>query len=401
MKKTKNFFMNENVVKFLIFSFLILVGFAIGTGVGKGNVVVPFNLDLFVNAKNISSNELKKEIASKDFVLINVHTPYAGEIKNTDAFIEHDLIKANSDNLPKDKNTKIVLYCNSGRMSKEAQKTLLGMGYTNVYSLSGGMKQWKKEGNELLDLSNLPDKVLPGAGFTLPFSLGVLGPRMVSLGIIDETKFRNAVSLNDVEDKTISKGTNDALQIDSSNSQFVVDLLWAFGLAQKSEVYDKGPMGTTYKDSVGNFASTGGWTLAKGNALNYLNKYNLITLDEKQQERVSEIAKNVYRPCCGNNTWFPDCNHGMAALGAIEIMVSKNLPDDEIYSNLLKLNSYWFPDTYLSLATYFARRGTMWNNVDAKEVLGEVYSSAQGAGKIMETVGRLPYQTQKGGSCGA
>jgi hypothetical protein len=161
-------------------------------------------------------------------------------------------------------------------------------------------------------------------------------------------------------------------------------------------------MGKEYKDEKGNFASTGGWSLAKGDAINYLGKYELIPLTQEQQARVGEIAKNIYRPCCGNNTWFPDCNHGMAALAAIELMVSKDLSDEEIYDNVLKLNTFWFPDNYLTVATFFGRQGIIWDEVDSKEVLGSVYSSANGAIDVSEKVGPLPYDLKNvGGSCGA
>ena len=121
----------------------------------------------------------------------------------------------------------------------------------------------------------------------------------------------------------------------------------------------------------------------------------------EQQKRVEEIAKNIFRPCCGNSTWFPDCNHGMAALAAIEMMVAKNLPDDEIYKNVLKLNSFWFPSNYLTAATYFARQGVSWDKVSAKEVLGAEYSSGQGAAEVFKKVGPLPYDLKGvGGSCG-
>lgn len=161
-------------------------------------------------------------------------------------------------------------------------------------------------------------------------------------------------------------------------------------------------MGKEYKAKAGNFASTGGWSLARGEAMQYLNRFDLIPLDDKQQKKVGEIAQNVYRPCCGNSTWFPDCNHGMAALAAIELMVSAGIDEKTIYRNILALNSYWFSDTYVTIATLFARDGIAWKDVDAKRVLGRDYSSAQGAQAIAKKVGPLPYKPeQKGGGCGA
>ena len=247
----------------------------------------------------------------------------------------------------------------------------------------------------------LAKEVLPQEGFSLPISWGNIGPKLVELGVIDSEKFEQAVKLTDEEREILTKGKDVSVKINSANSQFVVDMLWALGLAQKSVVYDEGPLGKEYKDQVGNFASTGGWTLAKGVATQYLNKFDLIPLNNEQQVRVGEIAKNVYRPCCGNPTWFPDCNHGMAALAAIELMVSQNLSDEEIYRNVLKLNSFWFPDTYLTTAVFFERAGTSWDKVDAKEALGPNYSSGQGASDIAKKVGPLPFNEVIGGSCGA
>lgn len=384
------------VVKFLSFLGLILFGYLLGSGKLRINNSVPLSSE-----DSISAKQLKQALENKDFVFINVHTPYEGEIAGTDSFIEYDSMKANEAQLPKDKSTPIILYCKSGRMSGETLTTLKDMGYTNVRHLAGGMNEWKKNGFEVLDLSQLPSQVLPDGGFELPISWGDMGSRLTSLGVIDRQKFEEAVNLTDSQKAILEKPTDDKIKIDASNSQFIVDMLWAYGLAQRSVVYEKGPMGTDYKDSVGDFASTGGWTLAKDDAMNYYNSFNLIDLSLAQQDRVYSIAQNIYRPCCGNHTAFPDCNHGMAALAAIELMVYKEIPDEEIYKNILKLNSFWFPQNYLMVATYFARQGTSWDRVDAKLALGSEYSSAQAASELFKKVGTLPYGGQFGGSCGA
>lgn len=276
---------------------------------------------------------------------------------------------------------------------------VLGMNLPKIGTKISDYRASKKSAAEQKQIADLTNQVLPKGGFTLPISWGDLGPKLVALGVIDKDKFIQGVRPTDDQKKILEGGIDAPVVVDSQNGQFVVDLLWAIGLAQKSIVYDEGPLGTQYKNEQGNFASTGGWTLAKGDAVKYLNKFDLIPLTTDQQKRVAEIAKNVYRPCCDNPTWFPDCNHGMAALAAIEMMVSRNLSDEEIYRNVLKLNSFWFPDTYLTTALYFSRQGVNWDKVDAKKALGKDFSSATGASRIQSIVGPLPGQNS-GGSCG-
>lgn len=402
-KKTKK----TDTVKLAAWGFflisLVLFGYALGSRFnGSPNFFKSISFNRSLTSDKITPKDLKRALDKKDFIFINVHTPYEGEIGKTDAFIDYDSMVANSDKLPQNKNAKIILYCKSGRMSAEALQTLKNMGYTNVSHLEGGMDAWKDAGYEVMDLSKLPDNVVPDGGFELPVSWGNYIPELVRAGAIDSVKFEKIMKLTDEQKEIFEKGTTANIKIDSSNSQFVVDMLWALGLAQKSIVYEEGPLGKEYKDKAGNFASTGGWNLAKGDAVNYLNKFDFLGLTPDEQKRVGEIAKNVYRPCCGNSTWFPDCNHGMAALAAIELMVKKGLSDDEIYKNILKLNSFWFPDHYIMVATYFARQGTPWDKIDAKEVLGQNYSSGQAASTLYKKVGPMPYKSQKAsGSCGA
>ena len=363
--------------------------------------------NLTSNPDVVSVRQLQKLLANKNpaspagrFTFINVHTPYEGEIGQTDTFIAYDQMVAQSANLPKDKNAPIILYCKSGRMSTEAIETVKKLGYTNVRHLAGGMDAWQKAGGKLINLSLVEKEVLPEGGIELPVAWGDMGPRLIELGVIDEAKFKEAVKLTPEQEEILTKGTDKKIMINAANGQFVVDMLWALGLAQKSIVYEEGPMGKEYKDKAGNFASTGGWSLARGNAMEHLNRYDLIKLTPEQQKKVGEIAQNVYRPCCGNSTWFPDCNHGMAALAIIELLVAGNVDEATIYRKLLGFNSFWFADSYLYVATYFARQGIPWGEVDAKAILGKEYSSAQGAQAIMKKVGQLPNRPTRGGSCG-
>ena len=98
----------------------------------------------------LTSAQLAVMLRQKDFYFVNVHIPYEGEITNTDTFIVFDKIAENLDKLPKNKNEKIVLYCQSGRMSEISARELARLGYSRVSHLVGGMIDWKRSGHEVL-----------------------------------------------------------------------------------------------------------------------------------------------------------------------------------------------------------------------------------------------------------
>jgi rhodanese-related sulfurtransferase len=100
---------------------------------------------------DVSAVGLAAMLEDKEFPLINVHIPYQGEIEGTDSFIPFDEIGQNLDSLPSDKEARIVLYCRSGSMSATAARELVGLGYTDVWNLDGGMIAWKQAGYPLLD----------------------------------------------------------------------------------------------------------------------------------------------------------------------------------------------------------------------------------------------------------
>ena len=128
---------------FLLLAVLILVGCQSKPITGKTITAADGSY------QNITSTELKTMLGRKDFVLVNVHIPFAGNIPGTDVSIPYNEIEQNLDQFPTDKTAKIVLYCSSGRMSEIAAEELVSIGYTNIWNLKGGMVDWKQAGFEL------------------------------------------------------------------------------------------------------------------------------------------------------------------------------------------------------------------------------------------------------------
>ena len=99
---------------------------------------------------DVSAGGLRTMLVDKDFLLVNVHIPYEGEIEGTDLFIPFDDIEANLDQLPLNRGAKLVVYCRSGSMSAIAARTLVGLAFSNVWNLDGGMIAWEEAGYPLL-----------------------------------------------------------------------------------------------------------------------------------------------------------------------------------------------------------------------------------------------------------
>ncbi len=95
---------------------------------------------------DISVNELQGMLENKDFPLINVHIPFEGDLPDTDLSIPFNEIEKHLDQLPAEKDARIVLYCRSGNMSSTAAQKLASLGYTEVYNLEGGFIAWERAG---------------------------------------------------------------------------------------------------------------------------------------------------------------------------------------------------------------------------------------------------------------
>lgn len=99
---------------------------------------------------DITPDQLADMLRNKDFVFINTHVPYEGEIEQTDLFIDFERAAELVSELPADKDAKIVVYCRSDRMARIALDEWVKAGYTNLYNLDGGFVAWQDAGYELL-----------------------------------------------------------------------------------------------------------------------------------------------------------------------------------------------------------------------------------------------------------
>ena len=229
------------------------------------------------------------------------------------------------------------------------------------------------------------NEISPENGIELPVKWGDKVAMMMESGVIDGSKLPYDTS-------------NGNLVINSQNSQAMLNMLWAFGLGNKNPILENGPMMDPRYGRAGNFASTGGWTLARGNAMTHYSMHKFITLTQEQQELVERVAKNIYRPCCDNSTYFPDCNHGMAMLGLLELMASQGATESEMYKTALQVNIFWFPDQYEVVRTFIVSQNIDWNAVDPKKILGVEYSSASGFQNVLSQA--QPQEKKNGTSCG-
>lgn len=252
-------------------------------------------------------------------------------------------------------------------------------------------------------LSEPEEKVLPSEGVVLPVVWGDLGAKLVSSGAIDADKFQaiyeqRGTFTNEYKDLLLGDN-NGKLKMTAANSGYLLNLLWALGLASKNPILETGEMVSPKYGGAKNFASTGGWTLAKGGVMDHYSRHKFFDLTSEQQILVDKISKGIYRPCCGNSTNFPDCNHGMAMLGLLELMASQGVSEQDMWKTALVVNSYWFPNNYATIAIYMKNKGIDWKDVNPQEMLGVVYSSSQGYAKIASQVVQ-PQQQGGGSGCG-
>lgn len=263
---------------------------------------------------------------------------------------------------------------------------------------------WKRR----KELTHLYEQVNPAQGYALPVSYGDLGPRLIEAGVLDYDAFLRVMSaggdpVSNYQMDILKKGSDEKIVIRRENAHFLLNFFWAVGLANKNPILTEGMMMQYSGGQIERFASTGGWTLATRPVTELYASLDLIPLTPEQQARLEQVAAEIYRPCCNNPALFPDCNHGMAMLGLLELMASKGASTDAMFEAAKYVNAFWFPQQNLEIAMHLkASQNVEFKDADPRLVVGAQFSSGSGFAAVHQSLrasGLLPQAPGQGGSC--
>ncbi|MBI2084881.1 MAG: hypothetical protein HYT70_04720 [Candidatus Aenigmarchaeota archaeon] len=226
-----------------------------------------------------------------------------------------------------------------------------------------------------VDVDSVALEVLPEKGFTIDAKWGDSVSKMVKAGVLDVDKLDDIMTKRygkplTTEQKTLltSDYSDEKLTINSDNGVFMMYVLWTLGKHNDNQILHDSPFAQYFGD----------YDIGVGKA--GYGDTSLIELTPEQQAKAEKVAKNSYRPCCGNPTSAPDCSHGFSALGLVELMAHQGYSEEEMFDAFVKFNSYWFPATYIQDALYFKlAENKDWNDVDRELVAGKQYSSLSGS----------------------
>lgn len=101
---------------------------------------------------SLSPRDFKSTLASKpDAVLVDVRTPDEFSEGIIEGAINIDFKDPSFDEKINalDKSKPYFLYCLSGKRSGDAAKQMDSIGFSSIYVLEGGYKNWKNEGLEI------------------------------------------------------------------------------------------------------------------------------------------------------------------------------------------------------------------------------------------------------------
>lgn len=260
----------------------------------------------------------------------------------------------------------------------------------------------EKTAQTLSSTEDLVAQVIPADGVEIDLRWSDLGQQLVTNGVIDmerlNTVYADRGGVPPFMTSMLTENSTDNIRFTEDTASSLLTLFWAFGLSNENAILTEGEMMDPDYGGADQFASTGGWSLSSGDVMDHYAKHSFISLTEDEQILVQKVADGVYRPCCGNATSFPDCNHGMAMLGMLQLLAARGADEEELYNAAFAANRYWFPDTYVNIARFLELRGTSFAEATPQALLAADFSSRKGYQTILS---QLPSSesTQRGGGC--
>lgn len=99
--------------------------------------------------REVSAEEVKTELEQGEkFLLVDVReeSEYATDHLPGAVHLGKGIIERDVESRAPDPSTPMVLYCGGGYRSALAADNLQKMGYTNVLSMAGGIREWREKG---------------------------------------------------------------------------------------------------------------------------------------------------------------------------------------------------------------------------------------------------------------
>jgi hypothetical protein len=268
---------------------------------------------------------------------------------------------------------------------------LFGLGIGYLLGDSGIANGYGKQVEESLStqedvnlIAQLIEQINPPEGYQLDVKFGDIGPQLLAAGAVDYDAFvevyKNAGQpLSEEQLRILTEGSDAEIVFDQENVYFLLNFFWALGLANENPILTEGPMVEYSEGQIERFASTGGWTISSKPITELYASAEILPLSAEQQKRVDEVSQDVYRPCCNNPTNFPDCNHGMAMLGMLELLAYNGASEDEMFEAAKYANAYWFPQQTLEIALFHkSTQDLNFSELNSREVVGPNFSSGSG-----------------------
>ncbi len=233
--------------------------------------------------------------------------------------------------------------------------------------------------NSKVDINKITIQVLPDQGYTADAVWGDVINKMVDSGVLDVDKLNKLLTvrynqpLTDEQKKLLTSDySNEKVSINANDAVLKMYLLWVIAKDNDNPIIHNSPFAKSFKN----------YDIGVGKA--GYGDVRLIELTPEQQEVAEYVAKNAYRPCCGQPTSAPDCSHGYSLLGLIYLMASQDFSKEEIFKASKYFNSFWFPSNYIQVATYFKLTEEKdWDEVDNELVMSSKFSSISGSQAVL------------------